>query len=150
MLVIVTPLKKSHKVRPFWKGVQSKPILRGQQRSPWVFFTTKIFILGARSSKLEQLGVGNSEGGTRAKFPGFRFFPNITMFPCKYHQNGGFSMAMLVLGRVNIRSTGLVVWEICGNGRFLEAVFWECLENWGNPCQPYFGAVVLVMRDYLG
>ncbi len=22
------------------------------------------------------------------------------MFPCKYHQNGGFSMAMLVLGRV--------------------------------------------------
>ena len=23
------------------------------------------------------------------------------MFPCKYHQNGGFSMAMLVLGRVN-------------------------------------------------
>ena len=26
----------------------------------------------------------------------------ITMFPCKYHQNGGFSMAMLVLGRVYI------------------------------------------------
>ena len=24
----------------------------------------------------------------------------IPMFPCKYHQNGGFSMAMLVLGRV--------------------------------------------------
>ena len=24
------------------------------------------------------------------------------MFPCKYHQNGGFSMAMLVLGRVYI------------------------------------------------
>ena len=23
------------------------------------------------------------------------------MFPCKYHQNGGFSMAMLVSGRVN-------------------------------------------------
>ena len=23
----------------------------------------------------------------------------IPMFPCKYHQNGGFSMAMLVLGR---------------------------------------------------
>ena len=26
----------------------------------------------------------------------------IPMFPCKYHQNGGFSMAMLVLGRVTI------------------------------------------------
>ena len=25
----------------------------------------------------------------------------IPMFPCKYYQNGGFSMAMLVLGRVN-------------------------------------------------
>ena len=24
----------------------------------------------------------------------------IPMFPCKYHQNGGFSRAMLVLGRV--------------------------------------------------
>ena len=24
----------------------------------------------------------------------------IPMFPCKYHQKGGFSMAMLVLGRV--------------------------------------------------
>ena len=24
----------------------------------------------------------------------------IPMFPCKFHQNGGFSMAMLVLGRV--------------------------------------------------
>ena len=27
----------------------------------------------------------------------------IPMFPCKYHQNGGFSMAMLVLGRVVIK-----------------------------------------------
>ena len=26
----------------------------------------------------------------------------IPMFPCKYHQNGGFSMAMLVLGRVSM------------------------------------------------
>ena len=26
----------------------------------------------------------------------------IPMFPCKYHQNGGFSMAMLVLGKVYI------------------------------------------------
>ena len=25
------------------------------------------------------------------------------MFPCKYHQNGGFSMAMLVLGRVYMK-----------------------------------------------
>ena len=27
----------------------------------------------------------------------------IPMFPCKFHQHGGFSMAMLVLGRVRIR-----------------------------------------------
>ena len=26
------------------------------------------------------------------------------MFPCKYHQNGGFSMAMLVLGRVGFHN----------------------------------------------
>ena len=31
----------------------------------------------------------------------------IPIFPCKYHQNGGFSMAMLVLGRVVVSNTFL-------------------------------------------
>ena len=35
----------------------------------------------------------------------------IAMFPCKYHQNGGFSMAMLVSGRVLNRILGYTPWN---------------------------------------
>ena len=46
--------------------------------------------------------------GRSKSYPAFITLPetNIahenTIFPCKYHQNGGFSMAMLVSGRVPI------------------------------------------------
>ncbi len=34
------------------------------------------------------------------------------IFPCKYHQNGGFSMAMLVSGRVVVRFRPLRPWGL--------------------------------------
>ena len=37
----------------------------------------------------------------------------IPMFPCKYHQTGGFSMAMLVLGRVRSHGRSFIVRDCC-------------------------------------
>ena len=46
------------------------------------------------------------------------------MFPCKYHQNGGFSMAMLVLGRVSTFFCGMKVVSFLGNRDFFVSKWW--------------------------
>ena len=39
------------------------------------------------------------------------------IFPCKYHQNGGFSMAMLVSGRVATYGLHLFPPSVCNRGK---------------------------------
>ena len=53
------------------------------------------------------------------------------LFPCKYHQKGGFSMAMLVLGRV---THTIHVWYIISRRKEVGATSW---------C---FGASLVVLR----